>query len=183
MPVEKINLEGTPCRLPRHLEILLEETAEDLTDWQGGLDAATFVPADYVLVFDALCELRPRMPRGERPEFMEWGSGMGLATLMASALGWKATGVEVQPALVRQSLRLSRVFDLAATFLEGSFFPEDDNAVKKIVERAGRADLIYVYPWPDQEIEIFDLFDRLAKPGALLLAYFGVEDIRAFTKR
>jgi hypothetical protein len=182
MAVRRVDLEGTPCRLPRHLQILLDETAEDLTDWQGGSDVGAFVPADYVLVFDALCELRTRMPRDGRPVFLEWGSGLGIVTLMASALGWTATGVEVQPALVRESLRLSRVFDLAATFLEGSFFPGDPNAVHRLLERVGAADLIYVYPWPDQEIEIFDLFDRLAKPGAVLLTYFGVEDVRAFRK-
>jgi hypothetical protein len=182
MSVQRVDLSGTPCRIPRHLQILLDESAEDLTDWQGACDPGSFVPADYVLVFDALCEMRTWMPRGERPVFLEWGSGLGLVTLMASALGWRASGIEVQPGLVRESLRLARAFDLEATFLEGSFFPGDPATVPKLAERTAKADVIYVYPWPDQEIEIFDLFDRLAKPGAHLLAYFGIEDIRAFRK-
>ena len=182
MPLQQFSLEGHPRPLPRHLQILLDETAEDLVDWQDESDDHRFVPADYVLVYDALAELRPRMPATGSPEFLEWGSGLGIATLMARALGWNATGVEIQTELVRRSIDLSRVFDLPATFYEGGFFPTDARPVKKLEELAARADLVYVYPWPDQEIEIFDLFDRLARPEAILLTYYGVEDVRAFRK-
>ena len=182
MSVEQLELSGTPRTIPRHLQILLDETSEDLMDWQGASEPGMFVPADYVLIFDALIEMRTWMPRGRQPDFLEWGSGLGLATLMASALGWRACGIEIQSGLVRESLRLSRAFDLDASFLEGSFFPGDAHAIRKLPERVAKADLIYVYPWPDQEIEIFDLFDRLAKPGAFLLAYYGIEDVRAFRK-
>jgi hypothetical protein len=182
MSVRRFPLSGTPCSIPHHLQVLLDETAELLGDWQGGTDAHTFVPADYVLVFDALCELRTRMPKGKTPTFLEWGSGVGIVTLMASALGWDAAGVEIQPGLVRTSLDLARSFDLPARFLEGSFFPQDEHAVKHCDRRIAEADLIYVYPWPDQEIEIFDLFDRQASAGAMLLTYYGIEDVRAFEK-
>ncbi len=182
MSVTRIQLSGAPCPIPRHLQILLDETAETLGDWQGETEAHTFVPADYVLVFDALYELRPQMPKGRRPEFLEWGSGLGIVTLLASALGWKATGIEIQPRLIRSSLETSRAFDLSARFLEGSFFPEDESVVDNLAKLVRHADLIYVYPWPDQEIEIFDLFDRYAAPGARLLTYYGIEDVRAFQK-
>lgn len=183
MSLNRLSLEGRPQRIPRHLQILLDETAEDLVDWQDRSEEHRFVPADYVLVYDALAELRPLMPSEGTPQFLEWGSGLGIATLMASAMGWKATGVEIQPELVRRSLHLARVFDLPATFREGGFFPTDARPVKKLEALAAGADLVYVYPWPDQEIEIFDLFDRFAHPGAMLLTYYGLEDVRAFQKR
>lgn len=182
MSVARIPLSGTPCPIPHHLEILLDETSESLGDWQGSTESHTFVPADYVLVYDALCELRTQMPKGTKPSFLEWGSGLGIVTLLASALGWSATGIEIQPRLVRSSLETSRAFDLSARFLEGSFFPDDTDAVENLSKIIGRSDLIYVYPWPDQEIEIFDLFDRFAGPDAILLTYYGIEDVRAFRK-
>ncbi|MEX2606594.1 MAG: hypothetical protein WD708_04550, partial [Kiritimatiellia bacterium] len=167
--------------LPHHLEILLQQTAEAMEDWQGNRDNHTFVPADYVLVFDALCAMRPRMPV-PKPHFLEWGSGLGVVTMLAASLGWMARGIELQPGLVRESRSISRMFDIPATFLTGSFFPQDKSAVEKLEEICHSADLLYVYPWPDQELELFDLFDRMAKPGAYLLTYYGTEDVRAYRK-
>ena len=34
-------------------------------------------------------------------------------------------------------------------------------------------DLIYAYPWPDEEWLVEELFDAHARPGALLLTYHG----------
>jgi hypothetical protein len=183
MSIQRVDLSDEPQVLPRHLQILLDETAEDLMDWQNAAEATRFVPADYVLLYDALCELRPLMPKEEQPAFMEWGSGLGIVTLLAAAMGWRATGIEIHPGLLRQSMQYARAFDLPATFLQGSFFPDDREVVEDLEQRMARTHLLYVYPWPDQEIEIFDLFDRLATPGTYLLTYYGIEDVRAFRKQ
>lgn len=182
MSVSRVQMELPAARLPHHVEILLDETSGPLSDWQAEHDRNSFVPADYVLVFDALAALRSKMT--SRPtHFMEWGSGFGVATLLASSLGWKARGIEIQPPLVRESRRFNQVFDLSAEFYSGSFFPSDANAVKKLKNFCQQSEVIYVYPWPDQEIEIFDLFDRIASPGTWLIAYYGVEDLRIFRKQ
>lgn len=181
MSLQRVELDIPPAHIPHHVRILLDETADDLSDWQGAREHHEFVPADYVLVFDALCELRPKMP-SRKPVFVEWGSGLGIVGMMAAGLGWAATGIEVQGELVRRSRWLAHHFDLPVALLHGSFFPEDKNRVEKLEERCRAADLVYVYPWPDQELEIFDLFDRFAKPGAYLLTYFGVEDLRVFRR-
>ncbi|WFB35197.1 hypothetical protein P3T73_13610 [Kiritimatiellota bacterium B12222] len=166
--------------LPRHVEVLLHETSEALEVWEGSREEHEFVPADYVLVYDALCELRKHMP--QQPRFMEWGSGLGLVAMLASSLGWQAEGVEILPELVEESRYYAGIFDLPIRVHQGSFFKEDANVIEHLEELCGKSDLFYVYPWPDQEIEIFDLFDRLARPGALLLTYFGLEDLRVFRK-
>ncbi len=166
--------------LPRHIQVLLDETGEAVNSWQSEPGPHPFVPADYVLVWDALRELRRMMP--PNPRFLEWGSGMGIVTLMAASLGWKATGIELQEALVEESRKLSRQFDLSAAFQQGSFFPKDQSAVEGLENFHAAADVIYVYPWPDFELQTFDLFDRVAKPGACLLAYFGIEDLRLYRK-
>jgi hypothetical protein len=115
--------------------------------------------------------------------FLEWGSGFGVATLLAASLGWQARGIECQGPLVKESRRFNQAFDLNARFHEGSFFPADKNAINRLPEICARSEVIYVYPWPDQEVEIFDLFDRMASPQAWLVAYYGVEDLRFFQKR
>lgn len=181
MSLQRCNLDLVEADLPRHIQVLLDETAEAVNAWQSLPETRPFVPADYVLMWDALRALRKRMT-GARPRFVEWGSGMGHVTLMASALGWRATGIEIDPDLVRESRKLSREFDLPAAFLEGSFFPFDPNAIEDLARICGQADVIYVYPWPDHEVQIFDLFDRLANPGCYFLAYYGIEDVRLFQK-
>ena len=81
-----------------------------------------------------------------------------------------------------ESENLSRKFDIPARFLSGTFFPDNRADTGPRAKARREADLTYVYPWPDQEIEIYDLFDQSAKPGAYLLAYHGIEDIRIFRK-
>lgn len=180
MSVIPLDLEINAARIPRHIEVLLQETSEAMACWEGDRQNHSFVPADYILVYDALCELRPRMPA--KPRFLEWGSGLGIVTMLASALGWQAEGIEIQPGLVAESQYYAKIFDLPICIRQGSFFPEDHNVIEHLAEICGKSDLIYVYPWPDQEIKIFDLFNRLAKLGCLLLAYYGIEDIRVFQK-
>lgn len=181
MSVLPVEIDLPPVHLPHHVEILLQQTAEAMEDWQGNRENHTFVPADYVLVFDALCALRPRMTV-PKPYFLEWGSGVGIVTLLAATLGWSASGIELQPGLVRESRSIARMFDIPATFINGSFFPQDKEAVDNLEEICRKVNLLYVYPWPDQELEIFDLFDRIAKPGTFLLTYYGTEDVRVFRK-
>ncbi len=165
---------------PRFIRVLLDETADLVNAWQNDCSPRQFVPADYLLVYDALRALRPRF--GPTPLFCEWGSGFGIACLLAATLGWTATGIEIQGKLVAESRRIARSFGVRARFLHGSFFPNDPEAVEHLATILRQSDLTYVYPWPDEEIHIFDLFDRHAKSGALLLAFHGVEDVRVFRK-
>ena len=39
-------------------------------------------------------------------------------------------------------------------------------------------DLVFVYPWPDEEGLVAGLFERHARPGALLLTAHGCGDLR-----
>ncbi len=181
MSLRRVELEMPPCRLPAHLRVLLEEASPELSAWQGVGERRGFVPADYVLVYDALCALRRERP-GPPGVFLEWGSGLGVVTMLAAALGWKASGIEIQPALLRESERLARVFGLSVRFRLGSFLPGEPRSVPRLADLCAEAGLVYVYPWPDHELEMFDLFDRVARPGARLLAYLGLEDVRVFEK-
>ena len=79
-------------------------------DLEGGA-WRSFIPSDHSSVFRALRSV----PRGDG-HFLEWGSGIGTITLMASLLGFRASGIEIEPELVRIARALAERHGLAATF-------------------------------------------------------------------
>jgi hypothetical protein len=105
--------------------------------------------------------------------------------------GFRACGVEASARLVRGARRLAADFDLPAEFARGSFVP-GGAARRRLagrefawLSRGGRCghralgagpeefDVIYAYPWPDEEGLVAELFGAGARPGALLLTYHG----------
>ena len=134
------------------------------------------------------------------PRFLEWGSGLGIATCLASLLGCRATGIEIEGQLVEEARKLAADFGIAADFLHGSFVPEgwhtyegvggpdivpaDRNAVASAPACAydgldsdpGDIDLVYAYPWPDEQPMVLKLFERIAAPDAVIAVYFGTGD-------
>ena len=54
--------------------------------------------ADYLTVYESLAQLRGRVLT-----VLEWGSGLGVVTIMASRMGFEAYGIEAEPDLVEYS--------------------------------------------------------------------------------
>lgn len=143
-----------------------------------------FVAADYEAVYHQLQALQGRVET-----FLEWGSGLGLITIMASRLGFDACGIEIQPALVDQARQLASRYAPEARFSVGSFIPDayrwnpefgDDGSRTDFDAADGYGeldmelrdfDLIYVYPWPDEQAIFADVVRRHAAPAALFLSY------------
>ena len=143
-----------------------------------------FVAADYALVFQALRRLQ-----GRAASFLEWGSGTGVATIMASMLGFEAYGIEIEPRLVETSQRLARKYDTRAHFVEGTFIPDDydwntehgdENFRSRLDGRFGYVemdmelrdfDIVYAYPWPDEEPLLQDIVRQCGAKHALFLTY------------
>lgn len=156
---------------------------------EGGLHERlpSFAPARYGAVHDVLASLARGPLRGEH--FLEWGSALGAVTGMAAALGFRASGIEIDGELVRCSRELLARHGLAAEIVEGSFVPEghevpdelDDPysatllpgepAYDELCRDLDEFALVYAFPWPDMEAAFLDLFARHAAPGALLLTY------------
>ena len=124
-------------------------------------------------------------------QFCEWGSGLGVVCCLAAMTGFRAFGVEASGRLVRKARRLAADFGLPAEFARGSYIPRGAGARLLAgrefawLSRSGRCghgalgispdefDLIYAYPWPDEEWHVEELFDAHGRPGALLLTYHG----------
>ena len=82
-----------------------------------------FVVCDGQLVHAAIAwMIEESLLTGNR--FCEWGSGFGLATLLASLHGLDACGIEVEQVLVDHARQLAEDFSIDAEFVQGSFIPE-----------------------------------------------------------
>jgi hypothetical protein len=149
-----------------------------------------FVSSDLALAYAALRHLEASvLVPGD--QFCEWGSGLGVVCCLAAMAGFRAFGVEASGPLVREARRLAADFGLPAEFARGNYIPEGTGdrllAGREFawLSTVGRCwyealgvtldefDLIYAYPWPDEEGLVEDVFEAHARPGALLLTYHG----------
>jgi hypothetical protein len=161
--------------------------AEEIREELGSSGAPPFVASQYEEVLDVLTGLV-----GDEPQvFLEWGSAVGVVTILADLLGFEAYGIEIEPDWVEASRRLAEEFGSGAEFLEGSFIPRgyDDaedseslvlglpDAYDDHVVSIDDADVIYAFPWPDDREVHLDVFHRYAHPGAVYVSF----DVDRFT--
>ena len=95
-----------------------------------------FVAADYEEVYRALARLQGRLTT-----VLEWGSGLGVVTIMASNLGFEAYGIESEPHLVDLSRRLAHKYGPGARFVTGSFIPREYQWNPETADEAFRSDV------------------------------------------
>ncbi len=158
-----------------------------------------FVPSDFVAVYQSLRFIRDRhLACGT--SFCEWGSGLGVVASLASMLEFDAYGIEINPELLQASQQLADDFDLPTVLIQGSFVPpgsdhlldwafmdlegglklhtEADEAYEDLGLDVRDFDIVFTYPWPDDEPLIARLFARYASRGALLLTYHDSKPMR-----
>lgn len=158
----------------------------------GGVPA--FVASDYPAVYAALeFLLAADLPRGRW--FCEWGCGLGVVACLAAMVGFDAWGIETAGILVEAAEELARDFDLPVEFGHGSYLPGPVAGQEKFAwldtDAAGiypewdleiaDFDVIFAYPWPDEEAFLLELFARHGGTGALLLSHHG-DDLQLWRK-
>jgi hypothetical protein len=149
-----------------------------------------FVAADYGEVYQALARLRGRVST-----VLEWGSGLGVITIMASNLGFDAYGIESESRLVECARELAKRYGPRAQFAAGNYIPADyewsaehgDESFRSDVEvepgyesldmELRDFDVVYVYPWPDELDLCHDIMRQCGGENALFLSYDGREGI------
>jgi SAM-dependent methyltransferase len=143
-----------------------------------------YVGSDFQAAFDLL-----RSYRGRATTFLEWGSGLGVVTIMAARLGFEAYGIEIQPGLVELADDLAAEYDADVQFACGSFVPEafqadlrcgdefyrtESNACSaydQLDRELSDFELVYAYPWPDEHQIFRSIMRQCGAPGALLIRY------------
>ena len=150
----------------------------ELAAYQG------YVSADFPSIYQSLLKLR-----GRAYTFLEWGSGLGVVSIMASRLGFDAYGIEIEPQLVIAARELASGFNASPTFATGSFIPDEFEASMstgdefhrtEINDRSGYGeldmelrdfDLVYAYPWPEEHTVFRSILRRCGSPQTLYLRY------------
>jgi hypothetical protein len=143
-----------------------------------------YVSADYQVVYEALLRLRGRFLT-----LLEWGSGLGVVSIMASRLGFKAYGIEAESGLVELSENLARSYGSEARFTVGNFIPDEfewdpsngdefhdmsidgPSAYAELDMELRDFDLVYVYPWPCEHSLYHNVMRRFGGRNSLLLSY------------
>lgn len=178
---------------------LLWNDAEEL--WEQHQHTASFegyVGSDFRAAYELL-----RSYRGRATTFLEWGSGLGVVTIMAARLGFDACGIEIQPELVDLADELAAKYRAEPQFACGSFVPEtfESNladgdefyrtdasgyaAYGELDRELSDFDLVYAYPWPDEHQLFGSIMRQCGAPGALLIRYDNREGLstRRYGKR
>ena len=150
----------------------------------------SYVCADYETVAKTLVSLR-----GQANTFVEWGSGLGVVTIMASLLGFEAYGIEAESVLVDYSETLAEKWNAETTFATGSFIPDNfqfdpktgDESIRTFIDVPAAYDelemeicdfdLVYAYPWPTEHHLYQNVMREFGHDGSILLTYDAREGI------
>ncbi|MDA7902392.1 hypothetical protein N9B31_01915 [Mariniblastus sp.] len=159
------------------------------------------MPSNYRKLYSVLRLIeRNRLTCGMK--FCEWGSGIGVATMIASMVGFEAHGIEIDPGLVDVAEGLIQEHGLAVNIVCGSFVPEgvndlidsafaeNDGSISMVTEAVDayselgleidEFDIVFCFPWPTDEALTAEIFDRSASTGSLLLTY---DEMNGFSLR
>lgn len=198
MSLEQLTLQLKPDDVPHDVAAMLAEGARRCDAFfAAGLDRRypRYLPSNPTAIYSAIVSLQKSdQLRGNL--FCEWGSGFGIATCMASLLGFEAYGIEIEEELADLSTQLAHDLNIPVEILCTSYLPEGyeecegvggkDLLPPEATTSGGvkidttpvydgldpdEVDLFCVYPWPGQEELMMDLFQAVSSEGSILLIY------------
>ena len=206
--IKQIDYEAESPEVPEAFASLIRD-ADDRWEkfWAQKLNKRypRYVASEPAKVYAALKYVRDEgLALGER--FIEWGSGFGVATNLAAQLGFEATGIELEDGLVAIAESLAKKHQTGAEFITTTYIPEgyisyDHLGGSDIVpdESFGHQigpprydgmdigldeiDVLYVYPWLGEQEMMLKLFESVASEDAILIAYYGDQEICIYRKQ
>jgi len=195
MPLVDLDVPPGETAVPANVRAFLRDANRRIERFLVDCRVPGFVPSDFARAYGVLRSIATADLAPGRL-FCEWGSGFGVVTCLAAMLDFEAFGIEIEGELVDAAEALAADFDLAVEFIRDSFIPRHAPAPRSrdsefswlttdgghAQERLGLAtddfDVIFAYPWPDEEAYTADLFERCARVGAVLVSYHGGEVFR-----
>jgi hypothetical protein len=200
MPLRDLKVGRPRSVLPANVRALLCEATHRINRFQRAHRIPGFVPSDYQRAYQALRALtKGDLLAGDH--FCEWGSGFGVVACLAAMLGFDACGIEIEGQLVDAAQQLADDFGLPVEFIRGSFIPQGGDPYPDTTEEFAWLtleesttheelgmgpedfDVIFAYPWPDEERLIEHLFELHAAVGAVLVTYHESGDFRLRRKK
>jgi len=181
--MDRLPLDAFPEVIPPEVATFLEDAErriEDFNERHGEEIVPGFIASNPYYAYAALQQLTAQHPAGGRT-FCEWGSGFGVIACLARLLGFRASGIEIEPLLIAEARKLAADHHLDIRFYEGSYKPEgfytDEIDPARLSQPLGVSplefDLIYVYPWPAEYDRVMDMLHRFAAPGTEVLLFRG----------
>ena len=206
--IKQIDYEAESPEVPEPFASLIQD-ADDRWEkfWAQKLNKRypRYVASEPAQVYAALKHVRDEgLALGER--FIEWGSGFGVATSLASQLGFEATGIELEDGLVEIAESLAEKHQTGAEFITATYIPEGyisydhvggsdiapDESFSHQAEPPqydemdiglDEIDVFFVYPWPGEQEMMLKLFQTVASEDAILIAYYGDREICIYRKQ
>jgi len=212
MVLEAIAMEGPEARVSDHVARLIATCSRGWERFFADHDdqAPRFVPSVPERVWAVLGEVTTRKLPPTRV-FCEWGSDFGTATCLAALLGYEAYGLEIDKELAQLSRAIARRLGIPVEMLCTSLFPEGyaasagGDGATLVTPASVRAHhdtaeargplhydgmkiaiadigLFFAYPWPEERALMQELFEAVAREGAILVVYHTDTDIRVWRK-
>jgi hypothetical protein len=199
MALVDVSLSVDRLTLPADVRAFIDDANRRIERFQRDCRVPAFVPSDFAGAYGVL---RALAESGAAPGglFCEWGSGFGVVACLAAMLDFDAHGIEIDAGLVDEARRLAADFGLPVEFVCGSFIPAgaersvgSEDRFAWLTTRSGGAeeewdlgpadfDVVFAFPWPDEEEVIATLFHRHAAAGAVLATYHEAQDFRVRRK-
>ena len=206
--IKQIDYEAECPEVPEPFASLIQD-ADDRWEkfWSQKLNKRypRYVASEPAQVYAALKHVRDEgLALGKR--FIEWGSGFGVATSLAAQLGFEATGIELEDGLVEIAESLAEKYQTGAKFIATTYIPEgyisyDHVGGSDIVPDDSfghqaeppcydgmdigldEIDVFFVYPWPGEQEMMLKLFESVASEDAILITYYGDQEICIYRKQ
>jgi hypothetical protein len=203
MPLTSITIADEITAYPHAPEVvrLIELATDRIDTFMSENDSVTenFVRCDFQLVDQALTWIENNhLLTGNR--FVEFGSGFGVAAILASMRSMEAVGIEIDSYLVEQACGLATDVNSSAEFYCGSFVPrgisgidelgsevehvetQEDDIYEEIGLSLDDFDLFFAFPWPGEEHFFEAVFESGAAVNSLLLTYRGRDGMHLVRK-
>ncbi len=199
MPLTDVWLSSGDESVPADVRTFLAEADRRIEAFQRAGQVPGFVPSDFTRAYYVLRGVAGTCV-APGSLFCEWGSGFGVITCLAAMLDFDAIGIEIDDALVDAAQQLAEDFEVPVEYICGSFLPVGCKVESKVRDgfawlatderrpsqerelEPGDFDVIFAYPWPDEENATAAIFERYAARGAILITYHGGDEFRVRRK-
>jgi hypothetical protein len=202
MPIREIQLEVSSAELPVVvLEWLKTARARIELYWDRFREKPLpqYVECDFDYVSTAL---RSCIQQGliDGKLFCEWGCGFAVVAGVAGLLGLDAIGIEAEEFLCTEARQLLSKANVPAEVWQGNFLPrgaanlaDDTDPLVSLTHDLAPAyeqhdmnlsdfAIIFAYPWPGEEHFLKAVFNRFARPNAVMLMYRGPFQVELYRK-
>jgi len=209
MGLEQLTLDLKLGKLPENVAAMLAEADRRCDEFfNSGLGRRypRYLPSKPEVVYAGINSLKEAgYIHGN--VFCEWGCGFGIATCMASLIGFEAYGIEIEEELADRATQLAQDQDIPVEILCTSFLPEGYEECEGVGGKdllipeptfsrgeaidispvyegldPGEVDLFFAYPWPGQEEFLMDLFKAVSHEDAIFLIYHSSGEVTAYRR-